>query len=163
MDDEMGYRNMQKVFELSASGRLLKPRGGKLALNAMAGFTLCYMASNTYDWPPTDDMRKHKVPCRYYTLGWKSIAETFALQMLSTEQTSDLDADVDAMMAARMRTAQSRISDVWRYLRDQNLIKELQPASLGKNAGYLLLLGDDVENNEVEDWARECLGLPWRR
>ncbi len=35
-----------------------------------------------------------------------------------------------------------------------------QPATLGKNAGYLLMLGDDEENRAVEQWARQCLGLP---
>ena len=32
--------------------------------------------------------------------------------------------------------------------------------TLGKNAGYLLLLGGDEENRAVERWARQCLGLP---
>ena len=30
----------------------------------------------------------------------------------------------------------------------------------GKNAGFLLLLGDDEENLAVERWARQCLNLP---
>ena len=39
-------------------------------------------------------------------------------------------------------------------------VKKLEPASLGKNAGFLLLLGDDEENLAVERWARQCLNLP---
>lgn len=39
----------------------------------------------------------------------------------------------------------------------------VSPASLGKNAGFLLLIGDDEENRAVERWARQCLGLPMSR
>ncbi|KAA8832729.1 hypothetical protein EM849_03725 [Bifidobacterium tissieri] len=159
----MGYSNVGHVYGLASEGRLTKPRGGKTTLNTMALNVLTYMSYSTYDWPPTDKIRRLGLPCRYYALGWRSIAEHFGMMLLSDEQTSDPDADADAMMDARTATARSRITQAWRYLRDQNLIKELQPASLGKNAGYLLLLGDDEENNEVEDWARECLGLPWRK
>lgn len=45
------------------------------------------------------------------------------------------------------------------FLRDRGIIKTIEPASLGKNAGFLLLLGDDAENAAVERWARECLGV----
>ena len=91
--------------------------------------------------------------------GGKLAVNTMAIGLLSQEQVSDADIDVDAAIKARERTAQTRISQTWKYLQDQKLIKCLQPASLGKNAGYLLLLGTDEENREVEAYARECLGI----
>lgn len=157
--EEMGYQNANLVYALSSIGRLNKPRGGKLAVNTMAIATLTYMALNTYDWPPTEKLRQANLPCRYYTLGWRAIYDALGMGLLSQEQVSDADIDVDAAIKARERTAQTRISQTWKYLQDQKLIKCLQPASLGKNAGYLLLLGTDEENREVEAYARECLSL----
>lgn len=160
MTEQMGYQNAIRVFELSSTGRLAKPRGGKITINSTAMLVLEYMALNTYDWPPTDKLKKLDAPCRYYTLGWRSISTALGMTLLSVEQVQDPGTDVGKAMKARASTAQMRISQAWKFLQGQGLIKRLTPASLGRNAGYLLLLGDDSENRAVEAWARQCLNLP---
>ncbi len=54
-------------------------------------------------------------------------------------------------MKTRENSIQKSISDAWVFLRDRGIIKTIEPASLGKNAGFLLLLGDDAENAAVDD------------
>lgn len=159
MTEQMGYQNALRVFELSSVGRLAKPRGGKVTINSTAMLVLEYMALNTYDWPPTDKLKRLDAPCRYYTLGWRSISTALGMTLLSPEQMFNPDIDSDKAMKARESTAQMRISQAWKFLQEQGLIKCITPASLGRNAGYLLLLGDDEENKAVEQWARRCLNL----
>ena len=74
-----------------------------------------------------------------------------------------MSADADKIMRKREETAKTNISNAWLFLQERGVIKKLEPASLGKNAGFLLLLGDDEENRAVERWARQCLGLPMSR
>ena len=132
--ENMGYKNMQAVYDVNRAGRMAIRRGDNMTLNKNAELVLMFMASQTYDWdsenncPPKKLMDK-QVPCRYYTLGW------------------------------RANSIQKSISDAWVFLRDRGIIKTIEPASLGKNAGFLLLLGDDAENAAVERWARKCLGV----
>lgn len=68
--------------------------------------------------------------------------------------------NADNEMKKRENTVKTNISNAWLFLQERGVIKKLEPASLGKNAGFLLLLGDDEENRAVERWARQCLGLP---
>lgn len=164
--EKMGYRNAGAVYELSRAGKLLKPRGGKITVNTMAELVLIDMALSSYDWDrehqePIRDAKAKGYPCRYYTKGWKTLAEDHGMMTLSPEQViGKSEEEVEAAMKAREGTAKVRIVQAWKFLRDQGLIKCLQPATLGKNAGYLLLLGGDEENRAVEQWARQCLGLP---
>lgn len=164
--EKMGYRNAGAVYELSRAGKLLKPRGGKVTVNTMAELVLVDMALSSYDWDrehqePIRDAKAKGYPCRYYTKGWKTLAEDHGMMALSPEQViGKPEEEVEAAMKAREGTAKARIVQAWKFLRDQGLIKRLQPATLGKNAGYLLLLGDDEENRAVERWARQCLNLP---
>lgn len=165
--EKMGYRNAGKVYELSRAGKLLKPRGGKVAVNTMAELALIDMALSSYDWDsehnrPDNKADANGLPCRYYTLGWRTLAEDHGMMTLSEEQViGKTDEEVEAAIKAREGTAKARIVQAWKFLRDQGLIKCIQPASLGKTAGYLLLLGDEEENKAVEQWARICLGLPF--
>lgn len=68
--------------------------------------------------------------------------------------------NADKEMKKRENTVKTNISNAWLFLQERGVIKKLEPASLGKNAGFLLLLGDDEENLAVERWARQCLNLP---
>lgn len=156
----MGYKNMDNVWMLSELGRFTKRRGGKLTNDYFALNVMLYMARNTYDWPPESKIKNAGLPCRYYTLGWKAISAKFAMGMLSMEQLEDPELNADKAREKREGTAKSRISDAWVFLQRKGLLKCLQPPSLGKNAGYLLLIGSDEENADVEAWARECLNLP---
>ena len=53
------------------------------------------------------------------------------------------------------------MSQAGKFLQKQGLIKLLVPADVRRErpATWLLLLGDDEENREVEAYARKCLGL----
>ena len=163
---QMGYQNMQAVYDISRTGRLAKKRGENLAAYTMAQLVLDYMAINTYDWDrarnqPPGKLRKVNAPCRYYTLGWRAIADAYGMMLLTPEQAMSEDADKE--MAKRENTIRKNISNAWLFLQERGVIKKLEPASLGKNAGFLLLIGDDEENRAVERWARQCLGLPMSR
>lgn len=137
-------------------------RGDNMTLNKNAELVLMFMASQTYDWdsenncPPKKLMDK-QVPCRYYTLGWRAISDALGMVMLTPEQA--IGGNAEAKMKTRENSIQKSISDAWVFLRDRGIIKTIEPASLGKNAGFLLLLGDDAENAAVERWARKCLGI----
>ena len=78
--------------------------------------------------------------------------------LLTPEQSMGENADKE--MKKRENTVKTNISNAWLFLQERGVIKKLEPASLGKNAGFLLLLGGDEENRAVERWARQCLGLP---
>lgn len=154
----MGYLNIKKVFNLSETGILNKTRGGKSTTNPFVLSVLLYMATSSYDFPPTGSILSKNLPCRYYARGWRSIAAGLGMVKVSRHFRTD-GVDVAELIQSRERTAQNRISTAWKFLQEQGLIKCLQPASLGKNAGFLLLLGDELENYKVEEWARACLNL----
>lgn len=159
----MGYQNVQAVYDINHTGRLAKKRGENLAVYAMAQLVLSYMAINTYDWDrtrnqPPEKLRKVNAPCRYYTKGWRAIADAYGMILLTPEQATSGNADGE--MEKRKNTIRKNISNAWVFLQERGVIKKLEPASLGMNAGFLLLLGDDKENFAVEQWARKCLNLP---
>lgn len=161
--DEMGYKNLNAVFELSEQGKLLKPRGGQVAADMTALGLLTWMATNSYDWPPTDDMRRRHIPCRCYSRGWDIAARKFGMTIAGGEKAAQALSDdtLDAMIQTRLNTARSRLSQTAKFLQAQGLIKLLVPADVRRErpATWLLLLGDERENREVEAWARECLGV----
>ena len=159
----MGYKNTDAFYELASKGRLAYQRGDNIGVYAMAQLVLAYMCDQTYDWDrernqPPEKLRKVNAPCRYYTLGWRAIADAFGMILLTPEQSMGENADKE--MKKRENTVKTNISNAWLFLQERGVIKKLEPASLGKNAGFLLLLGDDEENLAVERWARQCLGLP---
>lgn len=78
--------------------------------------------------------------------------------MLTPEQA--MSEDADKIMRKRELNAKKQFSDAAVWLQERGVIKKLEPASLGKNAGFLLLLGNDEENLAVERWARKCLNMP---
>ncbi len=163
MEEDMGYQNAQAVYDINRTGRLAKKRGDNLSCYTMAQMVLSYMAINTYDWDrernqPPEKLLKINAPCRYYTLGWRAIADAYGMVLLTPEQA--MDGNAEEAMEKRENTVRKNISNAWLFLQERGVIKKLEPASLGKNAGFLLLLGDDEENHAVENWARKCLGLP---
>ncbi|NEG55484.1 hypothetical protein GFD21_06865 [Bifidobacterium sp. SMA15] len=160
----MGYKNIKAVWGLGHEGRLLKPRGGQVALHTTALNMLVYMASHAYDWPPTDELRRRKLACRCYSLGWEHMADDFGITLAGGEKAAKILAEggnLEAMRTARKTTALNRLSQTAKFLQKQGLIKLLIPADVRREqpAVWLLLLGDAKENAEVESWARECLGL----
>ena len=161
--EPMGYRNTQAVYDTIRTGKLAYRRGKNFGINTFAELVLMYMANETYDWDrelnqPPEKLRGLNAPCRYYTLGWRAIADAYGMILLTPEQAMGSEAE-DAMKR-RERSAKKQISDAFIFLQERGVIKKLEPASLGKNAGFLLMLGDDAENRAVEQWARRCLNLP---
>lgn len=161
--EDMGYQNTQALYDLNRTGRLAKKRGDNLTCYTTAQLAISFMCSMTYDWDrernqPPEKLHKVNAPCRYYTLGWRAIADAYGMILLTPEQSMGENADKE--MKKRENTVKTNISNAWLFLQERGVIKKLEPASLGKNAGFLLLLGDDEENLAVERWARQCLGLP---
>lgn len=160
----MGYKNVSAVYRLASEGRLLKPRGGQVALDTNALILLTYMAHNAYDWPPSDDMKRKGIACRCYSRGWDQAAADLGMTIAGGEKAKKIlfnDGDLEAMITTRRNTARNRLSQTAKFLQQQGLIKQLTPADVRreKPAIWLLLLGDEAENAEVEAWARKCLGL----
>lgn len=157
--EPVGYKNASKAYEAARHGRLLKQRGDKRALNTMALSMLVYMAEHSYDWPPTEDNRRKHLPSRVYERGWNRLISDFGMDYVGPELMSASDGD--ALIAARHRTAVNRVSQSAKFLKEQRLIKELRKADVRREipSAWLLLLGDDEENREVERWARQCLNL----
>lgn len=159
----MGYKNTDAFYDLASKGRLAYQRGDNLGVYAMAQLVLAYMCDQTYDWDrdhnqPPEKLRKAGAPCRYYTLGWRAFSDDHGMVMLTPKQA--MSEDADKIMHKRELNAKKQFSDAAIWLQERGVIKKLEPASLGKNAGFLLLLGDDEENRAVERWTRQCLGLP---
>lgn len=164
MRTPMGYRNAEAVYRQSHAGRLLKPRGGQVALDATALSMLTYMALNSYDWPPSADMRRNYIPARCYQRGWDQMAEDFGMLVVGGDRLQEIGIDGDALtsaMASRRNTARARLSQTAKFLQSQGLIKQIVPASVRreKPAVWLLTIGDDEENTEVEAWAKTCYRL----
>ncbi|MFU0564401.1 hypothetical protein ACMZ87_03175 [Gardnerella pickettii] len=156
----MGYSNIKRVFALGETGKLSKLRGGKVTVNPFAFTVLLCMAANCYDYPATGTIANKSLACRYYQRGWRHIAKSLGMiQLPNGNKRFQPDLDVASIVRSRENTAQNRISQAWKFLQEQGLIKCIEPASLGKNAGYLLTIADDEENRKVEDWARYCLGI----
>ena len=164
MRKPMGYRNAEAVYHQSHAGRLLKPRGGQVALDTTALNMLTYMALNSYDWPISIDMRRKFIPARCYARGWDKMAEDFGMLIVGGDRLAKIGLDGEALQAAmssRRNTARARLSQTAKFLQAQGLIKQLLPADVRreKPAVWLLTIGDDEENAKVEDWARTCYGL----
>lgn len=162
--DDMGYKNVSAVYRLAHEGKLLKPRGGQVALDTNALILLTYMAHNAYDWPPNEDMRRKNIACRCYSRGWDNAADDLGMTLVGGEKADKIihnGGDLDAMMVTRRNTARNRLSQTAKFLQQQGLIKLLIPADVRRErpATWLLLLGDVVENSEVEAYARKCLGV----
>lgn len=158
--EPLGYRNAKKVLELSQEGRFLKTRGGKLTPNMTAYGMLLTMAEITYDWPPTEENRRRRLPSRVYDRGWGYLVDQFSMGIVDYD-TLTASPDVDELIRSRRMTSVNRISQTAKFLKEQGLIKEIRKPDIRREipSAWLLLLGDDAENREVEAYARECLRL----
>lgn len=154
----MGFRNTASALQKAEDGYLLKLReDDRYGMDSFAMNVLLYMAAKTYDWPK-DDTSNPSIPSRYYDQGWRTIAKGLGLLFIGApaDATDELKR---SLSKKRQATAKNRISRAWTFLADAMLLTRIKPASLGDNAGYVLLLGDDEENTEVVDDAKSLLGL----
>lgn len=157
----MSYQNEILVYDAAKQGRLTRKRGDNVTTDSFSLNVLLLMAHVTMQYPPNEKMRREHTPSRLYTGGWRMISDTLGMDLIDHGKTLELSRQggtaLDDEREKRRATAKARIIKAWAFLREQRLIKQLYPQSLGKNAGYLLLIGDHEENVKVEEWARECL------
>lgn len=165
MGRNMGYTNSEAVYRLAGEGRFLELKDGQMRLNVFALQVLAYMAHVTYDWdgengrPPAKNVRAGRA-CRYYSLGWRNVSEGLGMVSLPPDQVMGMSPEgIEDALDSRSLTARNRISLAWRFLCGQGVLKKIRRSTVSRNAGYLLMLGDDAENAAVERWARKCLAL----
>lgn len=158
----MGYRNSKALYTLSRQGKLNTVRGGNASFNPMAMAMMQYMATMTADWDPDRHYRLDDVPPRCYWGGWPAMVEDFGMVMPTQEQALDDTVDKENLFSNRQKVSVNRLSSTAQWLEQQGLVKQLVSANTrrGRHAIWLLLLGDDFENEQVEAAARIALGLP---
>lgn len=161
MTDEMGYRNVDRVYDLARQGKFSKTNEeGKQTLDLLALSMMTYMASKVIDKEDVNAVVYHDRPYWVYWEGWDKMAEGMGLVLTAEEAT--LDSAFDAS-SARTRTARNRLSRESKFLQERGCIKQLKaPVPLAqKNAVWLLVLGrDERENRESERIARLYYNLP---
>lgn len=161
----MGKKNLWLASDLQP--RIMRDTRGLRSPNTHAFATFIIMAKNTYDWEPTARQRINHVPCRLYERGMQFIAEQQGYGELSAQESFDAAQEGHGAKlrkeAKRLDSGAEAASKDVQFLIECGLVKQLRPQRLGKNASYLLLLGDDAENQLVEDWARECINHGWKK
>lgn len=165
MKEIMGKGNLWLASDLQP--RIMRTTRGLRSPNTHAFSTLIVMARNTYDWKPTARQYANHVPCRLYERGLEFIAQKQGYGQLSAMESFEAaqkgpGAELERELTRVGSGTQSASNDM-KDLIDCGLVKQLRPQRLGKNASYLLLIGDDAENREVEDWALECIHAGWKR
>lgn len=155
----MGYKNIDAALEnVIATGKLNRPRGDDLSTDTTAFSVLMMLCHDTLDWPLDSKQKSHKNTSRLYTKGYKALVLQMNLVDLTPKQAFRDDADL--IRARRQINAEKRIASAMRYLQKRGVVKQLVHSEFGNPASYLLLIGDDDENLEVENYDRMVLGLP---
>lgn len=160
MTEQMGYRNVDRVYALASQGKFSKTdENGKQTLDLLALSMMTYMASKVIDKEDVNAVVYQDRAYWCYWEGWDKMIEGMGMVIASKEH--DLDTAAETTMA-RTRTARNRLSRGAKFLQEQGCIKQLKaPIPLvGKNAIWLLLLGNERENREAERIARLYFNLP---
>jgi hypothetical protein len=152
---EMGYRNTTAA-EQNVFSRGVLCRGSKMTFDAMAASVLTYMCLHSYDYPMSDDLKRKNAPCRLYEGGLKMIMSDLGMIVVPPDKLLDSDGTVD-LVAHRARSVLVRISLAIKFLTKIGVIKVMRRSYLGRNAAYLLLIGDEHENEIVENYDRRVL------
>ena len=157
----MGTQNITAVYRRSREGHLNRVRGDNSSFDSMAMSVLQYMAAVAMDYEPDRTYHEGDIPPRCYWAGWPAMVDDFGMVMPSEQQAHDPHVDTEALFQSREQTSLNRISRTARWLEEQGLIKRLIPANTrrGRSAFWLLMIGDDFENEQVEQAARTALGL----
>ncbi|KFI66561.1 hypothetical protein BMAGN_1470 [Bifidobacterium magnum] len=158
----VGYKNSDLVYELASQGKFMRPRGNSVSFDPMQLSLMEYMASTTYDFPPTPDMKDRFLPARLYERGWDHVAERFGMWLPGGEEDFQIMREpggMERLSKKKMNAARWRLGATSKCLQEAGLIKCLRKADIhrGVPAKWLLMLGDDEENRAVEAWARRCI------
>lgn len=166
MNDELDIDEFEENHNINRAMKLLGTKllhvfRGVLTPNTRAFFVLSHMALHSYDYPPTEQQKKYYIPCRVYDGGLDTIATAMGYGLLTDEQKQyDLTTQQE-LIDKRKVAGRKAISRHLRFLEEHGVIKQIQPHHVGSNALYLLLLGDEEENREAEQWAMECIQHGW--
>lgn len=161
----MGYPNFKLAMRAISDGRLdfYHEKSKTIKGNDFAQKLLMWLAEETLDWPLTEEqVRKHHTS-RLYRRGYGAIVEAFNMLAVPEEAYAGVPEDerLEAYMRiveSRKKTAESRIRDAFKRMTERGLLTCIQTPVKGRNYGaYMLLLGDDAENNAILDYNRECL------
>ena len=160
MESPMGYRNSQIVEELAAEGKITTEHKGVQTFDFAQYSLLKRMAETTADWPLDKAAEeKHMLP-RTFTSGWLSIAIGWGMTI---PQTIDEIVDIgnEPRNPKREQLAYNRLGKIAKKLESAGLIKCLRNGNVQRknNAVWLLMLGDDEENADVEAYVRERMRL----
>lgn len=164
MTDDMGYRNIDRVYRLAQHGRLSKLSNGVQTLDLLALSMMTYMARKAVDKEDVRNVIHNDKPYWCYWGGWDAMAAEMGL-ILPPGEFGDPNATIEELsetVEKRTRTARNRLSRTARFLQERQCLKMLKaPVTFaGKNAVWLLLLGEsEEENRQAETWARECLRI----
>lgn len=164
MKEIMGKGNLWAASDLQP--HIMRETRGLLSPNTHAFSALIIMARHTYDWEPTTRQRINHVPCRLYEMGMDFIAEHQGYGKLSAQQgleAAGKPGEKARMECRRFESGAEMASKDVTFLIECGFVKQLRPQRPGRNASYLLLLGDAEENRLVEDWAWECIEAGWKR
>lgn len=165
MTDKMGYPNFELAMRAISDGRLdfYHEKSKTIKGNDFAQKLLMWLAEETLDWPLAEEqVRKHHTS-RLYRRGYGAIVEAFNMLAVPEEAYKHLPENewleaYTKLAESRRRTAESRIRDAFRRMTERGLLTCIQNPIKGRNYGaYMLLLGDDAENNEILDYNRACL------
>ena len=107
--------------------------------------------------PPRKTTQRSAEPCLRTRVG----ASCRTVQHGNPQHEALQREDNGRLIASRRQSAIQRISQTGMFLQSQGLIKKIRKEDVRREipAAWLLLIGDDEENREVEAYARECLGL----
>lgn len=161
----MGYPNFELAMRAISDGRLdfYHEKSKTIKGNDFAQKLLMWLAVKTLDWPLAEEqVRKHHTS-RLYRRGYGAIVEAFNMLAVPEEAYKHLPENewleaYTELVKSRRRTAESRIRDAFRRMTERGLLTCIQNPVKGRNYGaYMLLLGDDAENNEILDYNRACL------
>ncbi len=158
--EPMGYRNTRLVEELASQGRITTKRGETRSFDPMQFTLLFKMASATYDWPLDEAAAKNCVLPRTYRRGWLAMANELGMTLPDSMDEIEVIGDKPRAPKKELKAMQ-RLSLTAKKLEAAGLIKCLRAGSPQKrnNAVWLLLLGDDEENAEVEAYVRRRLRI----
>ena len=160
----MGFRNMSHVDELARAGRFNIKYGNGRSFDSMQALVLSKLALVTADWPLDEAAKAKRLLPRTYRYGWLALAQEFGMTLPDSPDEIEVIGD-EPRAPKKERKAVNRISETVKKLEAAGLIKCLRAGSPQKrnNAVWLLLLGDEEENAEVEAYVRRRLNLPTGR
>lgn len=161
--ETVGYRNLDRLDELARDGRFQNERGGEHSFDPMQYALLSRMARVTYDWPLDTEAGKRSGLPRTYNRGWLLMAYDLGMICESDGlESGDMEVIGNEPRYPRLeRRAMQRLSVTAKKLEKAGLLKCLMRGSAQKrnNSVWLLLLGDDQENAEVEAYVRRRLRI----